>query len=274
MAKPGKNQQPKKDTSVTNQSNTANAPLASDIASANAAQDPNLPQQTTDDSVKDPAKSAGGATQENTGEQLGGAGDAGQGDESASQDNTTEQTPEPTPAPTPAPAPAPTSAPAVAGDVLREKSDFEQYLDAIRANGSVNLVTALDLLINYQNVMGLNTVTTAETINQQQGALWRAIRSIINSPEDFEKGFQMLINIFRQYGGEGAFQHHLLFRGFEHTKLNAETSRAFQSILTIITTAAESKSSALVRKNIDLARALQSSAFTDEARMRVIGFFN
>ncbi len=185
-------------------------------------------------------------------------------------------TPEPTQAPTPEPTPEPTAAPAapVASEVLREKTEFEQYLDAVRANGSPNLVNVLDLLEAYQSVMGLNTVTSVDTINQQQGALWRAIRMVINSAEDFEKGFLLLVNFCRHYSTDGAFQHHLLFRGFEHTKLNADSSRAFQNVLTIITTAADHKNKDMVRKNIDLGRALNSPAILAEARMRIIGYFN
>lgn len=185
-----------------------------------------------------------------------------------------EHTPEPTAAPVvevqnAAPAIAPT-----ANTVLREKSEFEQYLDAVRANGSTVMLTVLDLLTNYQEIMGRNTVTTEATINQQQGALWRAVRAVLNSSEDFERGFQLLINFFREHSKDGAFQHHLLYRGFEHTTLNGETSKAFQKILTVITTAAEHKNRSSVTKSIDLARAMDSTVFSDEARSRVIGFFN
>jgi hypothetical protein len=113
-----------------------------------------------------------------------------------------------------------------------------------------------------------------EVITQQQGVLWRSIRTVLNSADDFEHGFQLLINFARQYRETGAFQHHLLFRGFDYTKMNAETSKAFQKVLAIITAAAEHKSRSTVTKTIDLARAMEGSVFTDEARSRVIGFFN
>lgn len=229
------------------------------------------------------AQGAGDQTTQQQPDQSGeGSGDVTTGDDSAKAEQTPEPTPEPKPEPdapaTPEPALEPTSAPASAPvqatDVLRQKTDFEQYIDAVRANASPVLLGVLDNLINYQNVMSQNTVMSNEVITQQQGVLWRSIRTVLNSADDFEHGFQLLINFARQYRETGAFQHHLLFRGFDYTKMNAETSKAFQKVLAIITAAAEHKSRSTVTKTIDLARAMEGSVFTDEARSRVIGFFN
>lgn len=258
MAKHGKNNSTKKDTSVNNPTQENPGTTA-----ANG------------DGVQDPTQangSPGTTTESSEGAQQGEQGGDNTSGENGTE-STQEPTSEPTPEPTPAPAAAPTAAPK-ATDILREKTEFEQYKDKIRALNSVTLTTVLDILENYQEVMGLNTVTTESTINQQQGSLWRAVKLVLGSAQDFTTGFQLLINFAREYGEEGAFQHHLLFRGFEHTKLNADASRAFQNILTVITAAAESKNPATVRKNIDLARAMNSTTFSEEARSRVIGYFN
>lgn len=204
-----------------------------------------------------------------------------------------ETTQAPTPAPTEAPvvekpadvvsettAPSATSMGAVAqpkpaldvSALLREKSDFEQVVDTIIADGTVVMQTLAAALRDYNTVMGSSGQIRHEVINLHQGTLWRVIRMVLNSGEDFEAGLNLLIAFVRN-GRDGAFADAHLFRGFEHTRMNGIQSKAFQSVLTLLTTAAGVNNRAQVRKTIDLGRTMNSEVFSSEARTRVLGFF-
>lgn len=158
------------------------------------------------------------------------------------------------------------------GALLREKSTFEQAIDDIIAKGSVTLQTVAGALRDYDQAMGSTAAIDTATINLQQGTLWRVIRMVLNSGEDFEGGLNLIIAFIRE-GKAGAFSDANLFRGFEHTRLNGDHSKAFQSILTLLNVAASVNNRTNVRKAIDLGRTMTSDVFTPEARTRVLGFF-
>lgn len=193
---------------------------------------------------------------------------------------TPEPVAEPTPAPTEAPTPAPTQAPVepIKADplaaVLREKTDFEKKLDELTANSDGAFNNIVSILKNYVEVMGVtNTVMSQPIVNQHQGALWRIFRTIFESEENFVGGMNIILAFFTEYR-TGAFSDRLVFRGFEHTRLNPEQSKSFQSVLSILTTAAGLNDRKQVTKVIDLARAMEGNVFTESARQRVIGYFH
>lgn len=183
-------------------------------------------------------------------------------------------------------APVPTGAPSTTsmGDViapkeainvatlLREKGTFEQAVDEVIESGSVVLATVAGTLREYQATMGHTGAVSESVINAQQGAFWRILRMVFNSGEDFEAGMLLIIGFVRE-GRATAFSDANMFRGFEHTKLNSEHSKAFQSVLTLISTAAGVQNRKNVSRTLDLGRAMGSAIFTNEARTRVMGFF-
>lgn len=160
------------------------------------------------------------------------------------------------------------------GQVLRAKTAFEIKNDEIRANGSTLLKQVLTTLETYVSVMGVtNTVVSSDVINQQQSALWRAIKFVLGSSEDFSAGMDLLISFVRTYR-DGAFLDRMVYRGFEHTRLSAEQSKAFQQLLAVLTTASDLKDVRRVSRTIDLQMAMGSQVFADDSRQRVIGYFN
>lgn len=182
------------------------------------------------------------------------------------------------------PAPAATEAPvvqdtavadaAVADEAAAELSEVDAAIAAALASQSPVLRSLGTIFTNYHANMGKSKGTDTAVIVEQNLQLWAGLRSMLNDVSVFRDAMRFTLTVFRN-NNDGAFDLKLVLRGIDaaNSRLNEEHRRAYTGLVTLLTTAAGMNNPKGVSKVVDVAKALESSVFTGDARQRVIGFF-
>lgn len=163
---------------------------------------------------------------------------------------------------------------AAADEAVAELSEVDAAIAAALASQSPVLRSLGTIFTNYHANMGKSKGTDTAVIVEQNLQLWAGLRSMLNDVSVFRDAMRFTLTVFRN-NNDGAFDLKLVLRGIDaaNSRLNEEHRRAYTGLVTLLTTAAGMNNPKGVSKVVDVAKALESSVFTGDARQRVIGFF-
>lgn len=143
----------------------------------------------------------------------------------------------------------------------------------IEASGSEAAKKLVASLESYIGAMRPGVPVTGEKGNQQQQALWFAIRNTVENskPEDFRQLWFIILSYFHHHKN-GALGPRHLFRFAESWSRSLEDLKGFQKILNIIRLTADPEERESGLKQVDIASNLQDG-FTEEGRSRVVQYY-
>lgn len=143
----------------------------------------------------------------------------------------------------------------------------------IAESGSDAAKKLVATLESYIGAMRPGLPVTAEKGNQQQQALWFAIRNTVENskPEDFRQLWFIILSYFHHHKN-GALGPRHLFRFAESWNRSLEDLKGFQKILNIIRLTADPEERESGLKQVDIASNLQDG-FTEEGRSRVVQYY-
>lgn len=131
------------------------------------------------------------------------------------------------------------------------------------------------ILTEYQNVMDPSKPVSNDQIRTQQNALFRLVRGVVRSEEDFFEGMHLLLGAFRAEDMT-ALKAPFLYRGFDDvlTSLPVATQRFARSIFTLLDVAAGIADPNQVYRQFNLTSGLNHEMLTDHMRQRLVSFFS
>ncbi len=176
-------------------------------------------------------------------------------------------------APTEAPAPAPVAAPAPVQAPAAPAGDLKAQIAEYTEKSSASVKGAFQTLETYLGEMATNKAARPEVILTQQKLLWVAIRSLVNNPDDFAKGWRLLTRLFKEHK-DGALGGSYVYRGFEGIVMDSETIKSFQGLLNLLIISAGVNKPAEVRKIVSLEKTLNEQFFSEEVRARVFAYYS
>jgi hypothetical protein len=180
---------------------------------------------------------------------------------------------------TAAPKIAPAKAAAQAADVRKTQTevkptDFESYLESIRTGESKVARALLSAMEDYSSKMAPRLPVTGDAGARIQHSFWKNIVTAIRSSEhgEFPKIWNLLLRYIHNAGEKSAFGDRYVYRFAEYWQYNQTELDAYQRILNLVKTTANSETRQAKLKEVDLVRSL-SLYFTEEDRQRIIQFY-
>lgn len=149
---------------------------------------------------------------------------------------------------------------------------FNAHIENVKANGSLQERTLITYLEDYRINMAPGRPVTEQSMNSAQVSLWRAIKQVLETEENFEKTFTLLIAYFRNLKAN-VFHERYVFRGMESITLDADQAKAFQRVINLLKVAAGSTSHRATTAQVDLGRTMMENVFSGDARNRVMSYF-
>ena len=149
---------------------------------------------------------------------------------------------------------------------------FNAHIENVKANGSLQERTLITYLEDYRINMAPGRPVTEQSMNTAQVSLWRAIKQVLETEENFEKTFTLLIAYFRNLKAN-VFHERYVFRGMESITLDADQAKAFQRVINLLKVAAGSTSHRATTAQVDLGRTMMENVFSGDARNRVMSYF-
>lgn len=149
---------------------------------------------------------------------------------------------------------------------------FEQKMQAINANGSAREKFVLSSIQSYIETVAPGKMVTADEGVRAQQSLYRTVLNIVNSDDEFDKAFKLLISLVREYR-TGVFADTHAFRFFEYAKPGQEWPTTLRNMLTLLIVASGVNNKKEVHKLVMVSKAVQVG-LSEAARQRVIQYFS
>lgn len=150
-------------------------------------------------------------------------------------------------------------------------TSFQEQTRDAHAAGGAGTKALIDYLDQYVERMAVNQPENPAVWNQQQVALYNTIFRVLETEEDFDKNFSILLAYFKEHSdAKGVFHASNNFRGLENASLAADQRSAFLKICQLINAASRVKQFNQIQMNID--RAVSEGIFSEDARRRVFNF--
>lgn len=151
-------------------------------------------------------------------------------------------------------------------------TEIEDRLSNMLSSGSSLEKVVAQTLQDYAVKMKPGNVLSVDELNQQQLQLWRVIRLVIESGDDFQSCYTFIIDFARAHKDD-VFHDRYLYRGMDNISLDKDTATYFMGSLNVIKVAATSKNKREAVAQVDLNRVMNEQVFSEEGRNRVISYF-
>lgn len=157
-------------------------------------------------------------------------------------------------------------------ETAEEVDPWQAKIDDLKTTGTNTERMVVSTMESYTKKMAPGMINSEVEIGQNQVTLWRMIKLVVESEENFTKGFDLVIAYAKQYQ-DGCFNDRYLFRGMEHIPLDKINAAHFLGMLNVIKLAATSKNKREAMAQVDLNRVMNEQIFSEDARNRVISYF-
>lgn len=143
-----------------------------------------------------------------------------------------------------------------------------------RVKNDMDAVSILEQsLESYAKEMAPGIRQTNDSIVRHQMTLHRIVNSVLSLTEnDFHKGMKMLVRIVRE-NRKGAFSDRHAMRGFERLRLSHDQLVRFESLMSLLMSAADMENPKAVKKVVDF-KVLFRSVTDNEQQQRLQEYFS
>lgn len=129
-------------------------------------------------------------------------------------------------------------------------------------------------LHDYIESMSTKKLLSSEVGARNQASLYRALIGAVNSPaEDFKPVMDLVLKMIADRKGD-VFSYENVFRFLPHMTLPPANILVFRALVNLFTALADPASRGLAMKQIDFNATLEHRTIREDARQRVLSYFN
>jgi hypothetical protein len=154
----------------------------------------------------------------------------------------------------------------------QDVSKFDKKINEVKASGSPVEKSIVSTLETYVVTMAPGKLNEDSTIHRLQIQLWGIIKNTLETEENFDNNWKLLVSYFRQYR-DGALGGSSPFRGLDNIKgISSEQNQAFMNVLNLLIVTAGLTNKKDVSKHTRLDKSI-TSIFKESVRQRVINYY-
>lgn len=151
-------------------------------------------------------------------------------------------------------------------------SGFAKKIADVMEKGSAREKGVVNFMTKYLSEMMPGKPIDGKAGAAQQGQFIRTFTNVAQHPDNFKECMDLFVAYFREYK-DTAFHEHYAFRFTDSMTQSPETIYSFTAVVNLLKIASTTPNKKDVSKHVDLSRSLNST-FSEEARQRIIGYFN
>lgn len=154
----------------------------------------------------------------------------------------------------------------------QDVSKFDKKINEVKAKGSALEKSIVSTLDTYVATMAPGKINEDSTVHRLQMQLWNVIKNTLETEENFENNWKLLISYFREYR-DGALGGSSPYRGLDNIKgISSEQNQAFMNVLNLLLVTAGLTNKKDVSKHTRLDKSI-TSIFKESVRQRVINYY-
>ena len=170
--------------------------------------------------------------------------------------------------------PAVLQAPAAPTYPISMSQHLVEIIEMLRKSGAIGAVAGLEQLMLQMDAIAPNRPVDETVGARHQAAIYRAIKTIIQSGEHFRLAFTALVMLIVENSGTGKHFHDMYaFRYTENLSLPAEDQHAFRRIINLIKILGPVADRKANMKTVSFSKSLQYG-FNDDDRQRIQSYFS
>lgn len=154
------------------------------------------------------------------------------------------------------------------------ENEVDDKIEEYKDSNNATLKNLAIVLGCYRDRMGFTTPCEPRTVHEMQLQLWACLRAAVFEQEAFRDCMDFILLVFRE-NRDNAFELPNLLRTVDMvgTRLNGDQRAAYVGLMNVYTWAGRLNDLSEVPSKVDLNTAISDVIFSNEARMRLIGYF-